>query len=131
MRRMQATSSEAPPVSGSYSQGIRVGDFLFLTGQGPFDNQGNRVGVSVADQVRQALTNLDATARAEGGSITNAVRVGVYLRDLGDWEEMDEEYRKHFIEPLPARTAIQSNLIGFDVEIDAIVWLGDGANERA
>jgi 2-iminobutanoate/2-iminopropanoate deaminase len=119
-------SESAPPPGGPYSQAIRAGDFLFLAGQGPFDTEGRRVGgSSVAEQTRQTLHNLDAVARAAGGSLSNAVRVGVYLSSLEHFDEMNGVYREFFQDPLPARTTIQSDFLAFDVEIDAVVWLGD------
>jgi reactive intermediate/imine deaminase len=124
MAREQVRADGAPQPSGAYSQAIRVGDLLFLAGQGPFDAGGARAGESVAEQTRQALENLDAVARAAGGSLADAVRVGVYLSDLADFDEMNGEYVRHFEQPLPARTTIQSDLVGFDVEIDAVVFLG-------
>jgi 2-iminobutanoate/2-iminopropanoate deaminase len=122
--RTPVLSQEAPPPSGGYSQGIVVGELLFLAGQGPYDSSGSRAGSTVAEQVRQVLENLDAVARATGGSLQNAVRVGMYLSDLAHFDEMDAEYRRFFSEPMPARTTIQSDLVGFDVEGDAVVWLG-------
>ena len=124
MPRTPVLSQEAPPPSGGYSQGITVGDLLFLAGQGPYDASGNRAGPTVAEQVRQVLGNLDGVARAAGGSLQNAVRVGMYLSDLAHFDEMDAEYRRFFSDPMPARTTIQSDLVGFDVEGDAVVWLG-------
>ena len=124
MTRTPVLSQEAPPPSGGYSQGITVGDLLFLAGQGPYDASGNRAGPTVAEQVRQVLGNLDGVARAAGGSLQNAVRVGMYLSDLAHFDEMDAEYRRFFTDPMPARTTIQSDLVGFDVEGDAVVWLG-------
>jgi 2-iminobutanoate/2-iminopropanoate deaminase len=123
--REPVATEAAPHPGGAYSQAIRVGDFLFLAGQGPFDAAGSNVGGSVADQTRQTLANLDAVARAAGGSLARAVRVGVYLSSLEHFGEMNAVYAEHFDEPLPARTTIQSDLIGFDVEIDAVIWLGD------
>jgi len=122
--RTPVLSQEAPQPSGGYSQGIAVGDLLFLAGQGPYDASGNRAGSTVAEQVRQVLENLDAVARAGGGSLQNAVRVGMYLSDLAHFDEMDAEYRRFFTDPMPVRTTIQSDLVGFDVEGDAVVWLG-------
>ena len=124
MARASVRSSEAPPPSGGYSQGIVAGGFLFLAGQGPFDASGARVGTTVAEQVRQVLSNLDAVARAAGGSLVDAVRVGMYISDMAQFDEMDAEYRRFFADPMPARTTIQSDLVGFDVEGDAVVWLG-------
>jgi reactive intermediate/imine deaminase len=125
MARKPVLSEEAPAPSGGYSQGIVAGGFLYLAGQGPFDASGERVGTTVAEQVRQVLENLDAVARAAGGSLQNAVRCGMYLSDLAHFDEMDAEYRRFFSDPMPARTTIQSDLVGFDVEGDAVVWLGD------
>jgi enamine deaminase RidA (YjgF/YER057c/UK114 family) len=79
----------------------------------------------VTEQVERVLGNLDAVARAAGGSLQAAVRVGMYLSDLEHFDEMDRAYRRFFADPLPARTTIQSDLIGFDVEGDAVVWLGE------
>jgi len=123
MPRTPVLSEAAPAPSGGYSQAIRAGDFLFLSGQGPYDAAGERVGVSVTEQVRQVLQNLDAVARVAGGSLQDAVRVGMYISDMGHFDEMDAEYRAFFVDPLPARTTIQSDLVGFDVEGDAVVWL--------
>jgi reactive intermediate/imine deaminase len=124
MPRVPVLSEAAPAPSGGYSQAIRAGDFLFLAGQGPYDATGERVGVGIAEQVRQVLHNLDAVARAAGGSLQGAVRVGMYISDMRHFDEMDAEYRAFFRDPMPARTTIQSDLVGFDVEGDAVVWLG-------
>lgn len=124
MPRTPVLSEAAPAPSGGYSQAIRAGDFLFLSGQGPYNAVGERVGVSVAEQVRQVLQNLDAVARAAGSSLQDAVRVGMYISDMGHFDEMDAAYRIFFGDPMPARTTIQSDLVGFDVEGDAVVWLG-------
>jgi len=126
MSRERVTSADAPPQSGSYSQAVRAAGLLFLSGQAPFDSDGRLVGGTVSDQVRQTLANLDAVARAGGSSLADAVRVGVYLSDLAHFAEMDAAYRAFFGADavLPARTTIQSDLIGFDVEIDAVVAVG-------
>jgi 2-iminobutanoate/2-iminopropanoate deaminase len=124
MPRTPVLAKEAPAPSGGYSQGIVAGGFLYLAGQGPYDRAGDRTGTTIAAQVRQVLENLDAVARAAGGSLRNAVRVGMYISDMAHFDEMDAEYRRFFSDPLPARTTIQSDLVGFDVEGDAVVWLG-------
>jgi reactive intermediate/imine deaminase len=124
MSRRPILSNDAPAPSGGYSQGIVAGSFLYLSGQGPYDAAGERVGETVAEQVRQVLTNLDAVAAAAGGSLQDAVRVGMYISDMAHFDEMDAEYRRFFGDPMPARTTIQSDLVGFDVEGDAVVWLG-------
>jgi reactive intermediate/imine deaminase len=123
MPRTPVLSPDAPPPSGGYSQGILAGDFLFLSGQGPYDASGSRAGSTIAEQVRRVLENLDAVARAAGATLQDAVRVGMYISDMAHFDEMDAEYRRFFSEPMPARTTIQSDLVGFDVEGDAVVWL--------
>ena len=125
MPRTPVLSPEAPPPSGGYSQGIVAGGFLYLSGQGPYDAAGDRAGTPSAEPVRPVLENLDAVARAAGGSLRNAVRCGMYISDMAHFDEMDAEYRRFFSDPMPARTTIQSDLVGFDVEGDAVVWLGD------
>ena len=125
MPRTPILSPDAPAPSGGYSQAIRAGDFLYLAGQGPFDASGERAGETVAEQVERVLGNLDAVARAAGGTLQAAVRVGMYLSDLAHFDEMDAAYRTFFADPMPARTTIQSDLVGFDVEADAVVWLGE------
>lgn len=123
MSAHEVTASDAPAPSGGYSQGITAGSLLFLSGQGPFDPAGELVGPSIEAQVRQVFANLDAVARAAGATLQDAVRVGVYLSDLEHFDEMDRVYREIFAEPRPARTTIQTALVGFDVEADAVVLL--------
>lgn len=125
MPRTPILTQNAPQPSGTYSQAIRAGDLLYLSGQGPFDAHGNRVGTTVAEQVQQTLSNLDQVARAAGATLRDAVRVVAYLSSLEHFDEYDRVYREFFTEPYPSRSTIQSDLIGMDVEIDAIVWLGD------
>jgi 2-iminobutanoate/2-iminopropanoate deaminase len=112
---------DAPAPSGGYSQGILAGGLLFLSGQGPFDAAGELVDGSIEAQVRQVFANLQAVAEAAGGSLSQTARVGVYLSDLEHFDVMDRVYREVFAEPRPARTTIQSELAGFDVEADAVV----------
>jgi reactive intermediate/imine deaminase len=117
-------TSEAPAPSGGYSQAIIAGGFLFLAGQGPFAPDGSLVNGSIEAQVRRVFDNLAAVAVAAGGSLSNAVRVGAYLSSLDHFDEFDRVYREIFSEPRPARTTIQTDLIGFDVEADAVVVIG-------
>lgn len=125
MAREQIQASGCPAPTGSYSHGIAAGGFLFLSGQGPFDSDGDLVANSFKAQVRQVLANLAAVAGEAGRTLDDAVRVGVYLHDMDDFDEMDAVYREAFREPRPARTTIQTPLPGFRIEIDAVIWLGD------
>jgi reactive intermediate/imine deaminase len=125
MSLKRISTSDAPAPSGGYSQGVVAGGLLHLAGQGPYDPAGTLVGRdSVEAQVRQVLDNLDAVARAAGASLHDAVRVGAYLSDLRLFDEFDAAYRAWFGDLLPARTTVQTELLDFHVEADAIVWLG-------
>ena len=126
MAREPVLSPDAPPPSGGYSQGIVAGGFLFLSGQGPVRRRrASASGRRSPSRCARCCENLDAVARAAGGSLQNAVRVGMYISDMAHFDEMDAEYRRFFSDPMPARTTIQSDLVGFDVEGDAVVWLGE------
>lgn len=121
---VEAVSTElAPPPAGPYSQGTVHGGLVFLAGQGPFDASGKRAGETFADQVRATFSNLEAVAQAAGTTLHNAVRYGVYLKSLDDFAEFNKIAKEFLDEPFPARTTIQANLRGFDIELDAIVAL--------
>jgi 2-iminobutanoate/2-iminopropanoate deaminase len=118
----------APTPGGPYSQAIAAGGFVFLAGQAPFRADGSPVEGDFRDMARQTLENLAAVARAAGGSLVDAVRVGVYLRDMANFPALNEVYGEFFSPPLPARTTIQSDLPGFELEVDAILHLAADAS---
>jgi reactive intermediate/imine deaminase len=119
--RTPVRSDAAPPPGGPYSQAIRSGGFLFLAGQGPFRHDGSKVEGSFEEEARQTLSNLEAVAQAAGASLADAVRVGVYLRDMSNFPAMNRVYAEFFRDPMPARTTIQSDLPGFEIEVDAVL----------
>ena len=125
MAKQQITSTSAPQPSGAYSQGIAAGGFVFLSGQGPFTPDGAVPEGGITAQARQVFANLAAVAEAAGGSLADAVRVGVYLHTMADFGEMNVVYRQTFPEPLPARTTIETPLPGFLIEVDVVLHLGD------
>ena len=118
--RTKIETDAAPRPAGPYSQAIRSGGFVFLAGQGPNTAAGEMPETFEA-RVEQTLSNLQAVARSAGCELSDAVRVGVYLKDMTTFAVMNEVYRRYFSEPYPARTTIQSNLPGFDIEVDAII----------
>lgn len=119
--RRQVKTPDAPPPAGTYSQGVVSGGFLFLAGQGPFDLAGRRVPGTFEDEARRAFGNLAAVARAAGGDLRDAVRIGVYLLDMDNFAVMNDICREFFDDPFPARTTVQANLRNFQIEVDAIV----------
>lgn len=125
--REPIVTTDAPAPAGSYSAGIRVGDLVFLAGQTPRRPDGVRlIGEPFEVQARQALDNLAAVARAAGGSLADAVRVGVFVRPGVDTRVFDTIYRDYVTEPYPARTLVVSDLAIGEVEVDAILHLPDG-----
>ena len=125
-RRAVSTES-APAAIGPYSQGMRVGDLLFCSGQIALDPQsGELVKEDIEGQARRCLENLQAVCEAAGASLSKAVRCTVYLGDMGDFARVNEVYAQFFdgADP-PARVAIAAAGLpkGADVEIDAIVAL--------
>lgn len=121
IERFQPASVPSP--GGPYSAGIKVGNLLFLAGQGPIDASGTRIGDSFADQARATFDNLERVAQAAGTSLKNAVRIGAYLSSLDYFDEFNAVMKEYVSEPYPSRTTIPVELRGFDVEIDAVVFV--------
>jgi 2-iminobutanoate/2-iminopropanoate deaminase len=121
MPKRELRTDGAPAPGGPYSQAIAAADLVFLAGQGPFAPDGELVTGSFEEQARQTFANLAAVAEAGGGSLADAVRVGVYLRDMANFDTMNAVYREFVPEPFPARTTIQSDLPGFEIEVDAVL----------
>jgi 2-iminobutanoate/2-iminopropanoate deaminase len=125
--RQPISTDSAPAAIGPYSQGMRLGNLLFCSGQIPLEpSTGELVKDDIEGQARRCLQNLAAVAEAAGGSLANAVRCTVYLTDMNDFARVNEVYGEFFGggEP-PARVAIAVAGLpkGADVEIDAIVAL--------
>ena len=124
----QAISTlSAPAAIGPYSQAIRAGEFLFVSGQIPLDPAtGAVVEGDVRAQARRVLDNLRAIVEAAGGSLGLVVKTTVYLADMNDFTALNEEYGKSFSSPAPARVTVQVSRLPKDVrvEIDAVVHLG-------
>lgn len=129
MKRIE--SGDVPAPAGPYSQGIEHGGLVYLAGQGPFSAEGERVGSTFAEQARLTFENLASVAAAAGTDLSHTVRLGVYLTTLQDFEEFNAIAREYLTEPYPARTTLQADLRGFDIELDAIVALPSGDGERS
>ena len=121
------STDSAPAAIGPYSQGMRVGDLLFCSGQIPLEpSSGELVKDDIEGQARRCLENLAAVAEAAGTSLANAVRCTVYLTDMNDFARVNEVYGDFFdTDNPPARVAVGVAALpkGADVEIDAIVAL--------
>jgi 2-iminobutanoate/2-iminopropanoate deaminase len=127
-QRQPITADTAPAAVGPYSHAVRSGGFLFLSGQTPLDPAtGKLVDGDVGEHTRQCLRNLQAVCEAAGASLSDAVRCGIYVTDIGSFGDVNAAYAEFFTENPPARSTIgvASLPVGAQVEIDAIVALGD------
>ena len=124
--REPVTAVGAPAAIGPYSHAVRAGGLLFCSGQIPLDpDSGELVGESPAQQARRCLDNLSSVCAAAGAALGDAVRVTVYMTDLGAFNEVNEVYGTYFESEPPARVAIGVAALprGAQVEIDAVVAL--------
>jgi reactive intermediate/imine deaminase len=127
MSRQPIHSDAAPAAIGPYSQAVRCGQTVYLSGQIPLDPAtGALVDGDIDVQARRAFDNLKAVAAAAGGSLNDVARVGVYLADLGDFAAVNAVMSEYFSAPYPARSTIQVAALPRSavVEIDAVMVLG-------
>lgn len=124
IKQVQTTAGAAPV--GAYSQGLIVGGFVFVSGQGPLNPEtGKIVGETIEEQTTRVLENIKAILAAGGASMSDVVKVAVHLSDLALFQRFNQVYATFFPDPKPTRTTVGSQLPGILVEIDAIAYLGD------
>ena len=124
MTRIPIATDKAPAAIGPYSQAVRRGGFLFLSGQIPLDPAtGQLVEGDITTQTRRVFDNLRAVVAAAGGSFDDIVRVGIYVTDLGDFAAVNAVMAENFQAPFPARSTIEVSGLprGARVEVDAIL----------
>lgn len=127
IEKTAVTSPEAPAAIGPYSQAVRAGGWLYLSGQISVDPAtGALAAGGVLEQTERALKNLGAVLRAAGLGYGDVVKTTVYMSDLGRFAEMNEAYARAFAGAPPARATVQVAALpkGAAVEIDAIAWAG-------
>ena len=120
------TTPDAPGAIGTYSQAIKAGNTVYLSGQIPLDPQTMElVAGDVETHVRRVFDNLRAVARAAGGDLSNAVKLNVYLTDLGNFQTVNKVMADYFAQPYPARAAVSVSALprGAVVEVDAVLVL--------
>ena len=116
-------TDDAPGSIGPYSQGIRDGDTIYVSGQGPVDPEtGDIVGDDAGEQTARTMENIGAVLEAAGSSLDNVVKATVFVRDMDNYAAVNEVYAEYLSEPYPARSAVEvSNLpIDIMVEIEVI-----------
>jgi reactive intermediate/imine deaminase len=124
MARIPISTDQAPAAIGPYSQAVRRGSFVFLSGQIPLDPAtGQLVEGDISAQARRVFDNLRAVCSAAGGNFDDVVRIGIYLTDLGDFAAVNAVMAENFQAPFPARSTIEVSGLprGARVEVDAIL----------
>ena len=116
-------TDNAPAAIGPYSQAIKAGNTIYVSGQIPIDPKtGEFAGEDIQTQTRQSLTNIKNILQSAGADMKDVVKTTVLLADIGDFTAMNEVYAEFFEEPYPARAAFQAAALpkGAKVEIEAI-----------
>ena len=126
MTKLAISSDSAPAAIGTYSQAVRSGDLVFLSGQIPLDPATMEfVEGDFEARARQVFDNLRAVAEAAGGDLSNVVKLTVFLTDLANFATVNTVMEEYFAQPFPARAAVGVASLpkGADVEADAILAL--------
>ncbi len=118
------SSNKAPQAIGPYSQAVRLGEWVFVSGQLGLSPQGELVSENAAEQTRQALDNIRAILREAGLNMEHVVQVTIFLTDLEEFPAVNEVYTKYFTPPYPARCCVGVNALPRNgkVEIAAIAF---------
>jgi reactive intermediate/imine deaminase len=118
------STENAPQAIGPYSQAVKAGGLMFISGQIPLNPEtGDLVSGSIEDEANQVLQNIKSICEAAGYGMEDIVKITIFLTDLGNFATVNEVMKKHFSEPYPARATVEiSGLpLGVNVEIEAIV----------
>ena len=121
------STDEAPASLGPYSQGIRDGDTIYTSGQGPIDpDTGDVIDGDIGAQTAVTLENLAAVLSAGGGSLDDVVKTTIYVGDMADYDAINETYAAHMSEPYPARSAVEVGEfpVEIGVEIEMVARVG-------
>jgi len=127
MSRTPIQTEHAPAAIGPYSQAVRMGGTVFLSGQIPLDPAtGELVTGDISAQARRAFDNLKAVCEAAGGTLDQVARLGLYVTDLGDFAAVNSVMAEYFSSPYPARSTIEVSALpkGAAFEVDAILVIG-------
>jgi reactive intermediate/imine deaminase len=126
MNRSIVSTPNAPSAIGTYSQAVRAGDFLYISGQIPLDPAtGQLVTGDIDAEITRVFENIKAIATAGGATLANAVKVNVSLTDLSHFARVNEIMATYFPQPWPARAAVGVAALpkGARVEVECILWI--------
>ena len=110
---------DAPKAIGTYSQGIRVGNLIYTSGQIPLNPQTeNLITGNIKEEIRQVLSNLDSVLKGGGSSLEFAIKLTVFITDISYLSELNEVFQEYFSEKPPARSVIQVTALPMNVRIE-------------
>lgn len=124
MLQQEITSVNAPKAIGPYSPGVKLGDFIYLSGQLPIDaSTGKMVDGGIKEQTQQVILNIEALLAAQGLELHHVVKTTVFMADLQEFAEMNEVYGSYFTNTYPARSCVQVAALPLNakVEIECLV----------
>jgi reactive intermediate/imine deaminase len=126
MSKQIISTADAPAAIGTYSQAVKVGDTVYLSGQIGLNPATMQMVEGVDMQIHQVFKNLQAVAVAAGGSLSDVVKLNVFLTDLGNFARVNEIMAEYFVAPYPARAAVGVAALprGAEVEADGVMVLG-------
>ena len=126
MSKTIISTPHAPAAIGTYSQAVRVGDTVYLSGQIGLDPASGHLVEGIDAQVLRVFENLKAVTEAAGGSLADVVKLTVFLTDLANFAKVNEAMARYFSQPFPARAAVGVKELprGALVEADAVMFLG-------
>ena len=128
MKKEIIFTDKAPKAIGPYSQAVKSNGFLFVSGQIPLNPEtGDLMNASIEDQAEQVIQNLKNVCEAANTSLSDIVKLTIYITDMNDFSIVNEAMAKHFSEPYPARATVEVSALplGVNVEMDAIVLTND------
>ncbi|MGI6422762.1 MAG: RidA family protein [Syntrophomonadaceae bacterium] len=122
MSRESIQTNQAPAAIGPYSQAIKIGTFIYTSGQIPLDKEGRLIGEDIAEQTTQCLINAGKILEAAGSSLGKVVKTTVFLDDMENFTAMNQVYASFFNAPYPARSCVEVSRLpkGVKVEIEMI-----------
>ena len=125
MKKEIISTSNAPSAIGPYSQGIKIGDMIFTSGQIPVNPSTGEVVTEIKAATKQSLEKVKAILEAAGSSLEKVVKVVVFIKDMNDFAQVNEVYGEYFIENPPARSCVEVARLPKDcvIEIEAIATL--------
>lgn len=115
----EVSTDEAPPSIGPFSQGIVDDGQVFVSGQGPIDpDSGEIVGDDIREETHQTMQNVGAVLEAAGSSLDDVVKAQVFVRDMDDYDDVNDVYAEYLSEPYPARSAMQVERLPVEIGVE-------------